>query len=226
MTEKTTPVVPTMVNWHIDQIKPYDNNPRLNADAVAGVKMSIEQFGFMVPVTVDADGVLITGHTRLLAAKELGLTTIPVIVATHLSEAQVAAYRLADNRLSENSKWDESKLAEELRHLEGMGISLEFTGFSKEELDCLCGTVTAQSLDNLDYEAVCGDISEQSAKENLSVRVAAGNYNFTIPMEAFRLWEETMLSEHKSTKEVITFMRKALRMDEAVAAAQAEAKGE
>lgn len=216
--------LPEIQHWPVENVKPYENNPRLNEDAVDGVVSSIKQFGFLVPITVDKDGVIITGHTRLLASQKLGLTTVPVIVATHLNDAQVAAFRLADNRLSENAKWDESKLSQELDYIKGMGFSLEFTGFSKEELDCLCGVVTADCLEGLDYEAVCGQVVEAEAKESLSVRVAAGNYNFRLSMEEFRLWEEKMLSEFGSAGEVVAFMRKSLRMDEAIAEAAAAAK--
>ena len=85
---------------------PYENNPRINDSAVEGVKRSIESFGFNVPIVVDINNVVVTGHTRLKAAIELGLTSVPVIVASHLTEEQIQAFRLADNRVSENSSWD------------------------------------------------------------------------------------------------------------------------
>lgn len=200
----------------LDSVVPYENNPRLNEDAVAGVRESIKEFGFNVPLVVDANMVIITGHTRRLAALELGLKNVPVIVASHLNEAQVAAFRLADNRLSENAKWDESKLSSELQYIQNMGFSLEFTGFTKSELDCLCGTVTADCLSEVNYEAVCGEVVEASAQESLSVLFSAGSYRFRISMEEFRAWEEMMLSDFGKAQDISNFMRKALRVDEAL----------
>ena len=98
----------------IGDIVPYTNNPRKNEDAVPEVAASIRQFGFRVPVCVDKDNVLVYGHTRLLAAKELGMTELPVVRADDLTPAQVRAFRLADNKVSEKSGWDYDKLSKEL----------------------------------------------------------------------------------------------------------------
>ncbi|MCZ3621881.1 ParB N-terminal domain-containing protein [Lactobacillus mulieris] len=98
----------------IDSIKPYPNNPRLNDNAVDKVANSIKEFGFQQPIVVDKDGVVIVGHTRLKAAKKLGLKEVPVVYATNLNEEQVKAYRLADNKVGEESVWDNKKLLEEL----------------------------------------------------------------------------------------------------------------
>lgn len=99
---------------HIDDIFPYENNPRVNEKAVQYVAQSISEFGFKVPIVIDREGTVITGHTRLLAARELGMDKVPCIVAADLSEDQARAYRLADNRVSEKSKWDMRKLDIEL----------------------------------------------------------------------------------------------------------------
>ena len=93
---------------------PYANNPRVNDGAVDAVAASIKEFGFKVPIVVDADGVIVTGHTRLKAAKKLGLKQVPVIVASDLSPEQVKAFRLADNRVAELAQWDIGKLNIEL----------------------------------------------------------------------------------------------------------------
>nr|DAT07833.1 MAG TPA: ParB protein [Caudoviricetes sp.] len=113
----------------IDSIKPYPNNPRLNDNAVDKVANSIKEFGFQQPIVVDKDGVVIVGHTRLKAAKKLGLKEVPVVYATNLNEEQVKAYRLADNKVGEESVWDNKKLLEELG---GIDDSL-FTGFTKSD---------------------------------------------------------------------------------------------
>lgn len=93
---------------------PYANNPRVNDGAVDAVAASIKEFGFKVPIIVDADGVIVTGHTRLKAAMKLGLNQVPVIVASDLSSEQVKAFRLADNRVAELAQWDMGKLDIEL----------------------------------------------------------------------------------------------------------------
>ena len=90
----------------IDKIKPYENNPRINKNAVEKVKQSILQFGFNVPLTVDKDGVIATGHTRYQAAKELGLKKVLVIYLNDLTEEQIQAWRLVDNRTNEYAEWD------------------------------------------------------------------------------------------------------------------------
>lgn len=93
---------------------PYENNPRNNDEAVDYVANSIKEFGFKVPCVVNSDGVLITGHTRLKACKKLGIDEVPCIVADDLTEDQIKAFRIADNKVSEYSTWDNTKLAEEL----------------------------------------------------------------------------------------------------------------
>ena len=102
----------------ISDIKPYENNPRDNTNAVAEVAESIKQYGFQQPIVVDKNGVIIVGHTRYLAAKSLGMTTVPVIWASNLSDQQVKGYRLADNKTSDYSVWDNKKLLKELQEID------------------------------------------------------------------------------------------------------------
>ena len=99
---------------NIDELIPYENNPRLNDEAVEYVKNSIKEFGFKVPIVIDKDNIIIAGHTRIKASKELGIKDIPCIIADDLTEEQVKAFRLADNKVSEKSMWDYIKLDEEL----------------------------------------------------------------------------------------------------------------
>ena len=106
-----------IVYKNIGELHEYENNPRLNDEAVESVKQSIRQFGWKVPIVIDKDGVIVTGHTRVRAARELGITDIPCIVATDLSPKQVKAFRLVDNKTSELSGWDFSKLDVELQDL-------------------------------------------------------------------------------------------------------------
>lgn len=106
----------------IADIIPYENNPRYNEDAVEAVMSSIRTFGFKVPIVVDKDGVVVAGHTRLKAAKRLGMRKVPCLVADDLTEEQVKAYRLADNKVAEFSYWLDDKLKEELDGITGIDM--------------------------------------------------------------------------------------------------------
>lgn len=115
-------------------LKPYPGNPRLNEKAIGPVAASIKSFGFQQPIVVDKDNVIIVGHTRFEAAKTLGMTEVPVIVAHNLTPEQVQAYRLADNRTNQNADWDWSLLGEELRGLMDADFDLSLTAFDQEEI--------------------------------------------------------------------------------------------
>lgn len=112
-----------------DEIIPYENNPRKNDEAVDYVANSIREFGFKMPIVVDKEGVIIAGHTRLKASKKLGLEQVPVIVADDLTEEQVKALRLADNKVGEIAEWDFNMLGEELANID---IDMEQFGFFEE----------------------------------------------------------------------------------------------
>ncbi|MEX2670906.1 MAG: DNA methyltransferase [Phycisphaeraceae bacterium] len=119
---------------NIDSIQPYEQNPRDNSAAVDPVADSIREFGFKVPVIVDGEGILIAGHTRVLAAKKLGMKKVPAIRADDLSAEQVRAFRLADNKLHELSSWDMQLLPIELTALRDDGFDLGLIGFDEQEL--------------------------------------------------------------------------------------------
>lgn len=116
----------------VDELIPYINNPRLNDDAVDAVASSIKNFGFKNPIVIDSDNEIINGHTRLKAAKKLGLDNVPVIIADDLTEAQKKAFRLADNKVSEIAEWDFELLESELNELKDTDL---FTGFEDFEID-------------------------------------------------------------------------------------------
>lgn len=98
----------------VSEVRPYEKNPRKNADAVKFVKASIEQFGFKVPIIVDSNRVIVCGHTRLMAAKSLGMSEVPCIFADDLTDDQIKAFRLADNKVGEFAEWDMDLLGDEL----------------------------------------------------------------------------------------------------------------
>lgn len=113
----------------IEKVKPYDKNPRKNKAAVDYVANSIKEFGFQQPIVVDKDMVVIAGHTRLKAAKKLKLKEVPVVIADNLTEEQVKAYRLADNKTAEKAEWDFDLLTDELLSLQDLDFDMEQFGF-------------------------------------------------------------------------------------------------
>ena len=121
---------------NINELIPYDNNPRINDEAVEYVKNSIKEFGFKVPIVIDKDNVIIAGHTRIKASKELGIKDIPCIIADDLTEEQVKAFRLADNKVAEKSMWDYTKLDEELDSILDIDMSMfNFENIEETNLD-------------------------------------------------------------------------------------------
>src|SRR6266404_1628729 len=122
----------------IDSITPYARNARkIPQQAVDKVAASIKEFGWRQPVVVDGEGVIICGHTRWLAAKKLGLTRIPIHTADNLTQAQVRAYRLMDNRSHQETDWDFELLTTELVELRNLDLDLDLTGFDAREIDSL-----------------------------------------------------------------------------------------
>ena len=123
----------------IDEIKPYEKNPRKNEDSVKFVANSIKEFGFKVPIVIDADNVIVAGHTRWKAAKQLGLEKVPCIKADDLSPEQIKALRLADNKVGEFSQWDMDLLGDELKDLGDVFDMGDFGFFDPIEDDAPTG---------------------------------------------------------------------------------------
>lgn len=120
-----------IIEKNLTDIKPYEKNPRKNDSAVDSVANSIKEFGFKVPVVIDKDNVIVCGHTRYKAAKKIGLKAVPCVVADDLTEEQIKAYRLADNKVSEKSEWDFDLLGEELDGI--FDIDMSDFGFDLSE---------------------------------------------------------------------------------------------
>lgn len=114
-----------IINKGLNEIKPYANNPRNNDGAVQYVANSIKEFGFKVPIVIDKNGEIVAGHTRYKAAKKLKLTEVPCIIADDLTEEQVKAFRLADNKVAEAAEWDFELLVSELDDI----IDFDMTDF-------------------------------------------------------------------------------------------------
>jgi len=136
---------------HPDDITPYDRNPRLNDDAVDQVAASLREFGFRQPIVVDADSVIIIGHTRWKAAKKMGLAKVPVHVATDLPPEKVKAYRIADNQTATLAEWDYDLLPLELQDLQDMDYDLDVLGFDEDQLADLLNGEGGEGLADPDH---------------------------------------------------------------------------
>lgn len=135
-----------IISKKIDEIIPYEKNPRFNDNAVEAVANSIKEFGFRVPIVIDKDNVIVTGHTRLRSAKLLGLTEVPCIVARDLTPEQIKAYRIADNKTGELAEWNYDLLPLELTDLQDADFDLSVLGFDESELDKLLNGETEDVL--------------------------------------------------------------------------------
>ena len=120
-----------IIDKKLSEIVPYENNPRHNEAAIPFVANSIQEFGFKVPIVIDKDGIIVAGHTRYKAAKELGLEAVPCIVADDLTPEQVKAFRLADNKVSEIATWDNELLEIEIEEIPNIDMS-DFGFFASE----------------------------------------------------------------------------------------------
>ena len=119
----------------VSSLIPYARNSRTHSDEqVTKIAASIKEFGFLNPVIVDGENGIIAGHGRIMAAKKLGIESVPVIEANHLTDAQRRAYVIADNRLALDAGWDDEMLRVEFAELEDLGFDLELTGFSLDEI--------------------------------------------------------------------------------------------
>ena len=130
----------------VEDLKPYENNPRFNDDAVEYVANSIKEFGFKVPIVVDKDNVIVAGHTRYKASLELDLKEVPCIVADDLNDEQIKAFRLADNKVGEKADWNIELLSEEMDNI----FDIDMSEFGFEDLDIDWSDVEDLSDSNYD----------------------------------------------------------------------------
>ena len=140
-----------IIEKNINDVLPYENNPRINDNAVDAVAESIKQFGFKQPIVINKDGVIVAGHTRYKAAMRLGLMSVPCVVADDLTEEQIKAYRLVDNKTNELSGWDFTLLDKELEELELNNIDMTNFGFN--------------NIEELDINSLFEDVEETTKKE-------------------------------------------------------------
>lgn len=176
---------------------PYENNPRINDRAVDAVAASIREFGFKQPIVIDKDGVIVCGHTRHKAAQKIGLEKVPCIMADDLTDEQIKAFRLADNKTADLAEWDEELLAEELAALKD--VDMESFGF--ENIDELIDQTLEASEDNFEedeeeqpepitepgdiwilgeHRLICGDSTDKATLEKL-MQGERASFVFTDP---------------------------------------------
>lgn len=141
-----------VLNIEIDKIKPYEKNPRKNDEAVENVMNSIKEFGFKVPIVIDKNNVIVAGHTRYKASKKLKLKEVPCIIADDLTDEQIKAFRLADNKVSEKAEWDFDLLMQELDDIKT--IDMDDFGFldnNESYLDDLLDEELGAKKDNNEF---------------------------------------------------------------------------
>lgn len=144
--------------WPIDKLVPYARNPRKNDEQVTRMISAIKEFGFRIPVVAKSDGTVVDGHLRLKAARQLGMTEVPVALADELTDAQVKAFRILANQSANWAEWDEDLLKLELDDLKELDFDLELTGFDLQELEALENV--AGQVDSGDDNSVKGKLAE------------------------------------------------------------------
>lgn len=152
-----------IVEIQTSQIVPYENNPRDNEKAVDYVMESITNFGFRVPIIIDKNNVIVCGHTRYKAALRLNMELIPCIIVTDLTQEQIKAFRIADNKVAEKSKWNELLLKDELQALQTLNFDIASIGFDNWEIEQMLEPVTLEGLEELFIDK---STTQQQKKEN------------------------------------------------------------
>lgn len=224
-----------IINFYVNDLVPYEKNPRKNDKAVKAVANSIKEFGFKVPIIVDKNNVIVAGHTRLKAAIKLGLEEVPCIIADDLTEDQIKAFRLADNKVGEIAVWDEEKLLVELQDIQmdmsqfefdiNLGKDVEDDDFEVELPDepvsqrgdvyllgkhrVMCGDATNAE----DMKILCG-----STLVDLSLTDPPYNVNIGLKGEAYEKREDSnrfknrkLLNDNLSDAEFLKFLTDAFQ---------------
>lgn len=186
----------------ISDIKPYPNNPRKNDDAVTATANSIKEFGWQQPIIVDKDNIIIAGHTRYKAAKQLNMDKVPVVVAKNLSKEQVKAYRLADNKTGEIAVWDYEFLDDELANI--IDFDMEDFGFEQIKNDV--------NIDDIFF-----DDEEQQKKDN-ALYLKWENKKVVVSQDTL-IFLNNKLNEYKNaeTNKEIDFVQWLLKSEGAMA---------
>jgi ParB-like chromosome segregation protein Spo0J len=160
--------------WPISRLIEYGNNPRINDHAVEKIAAAISEFGFRVPVLVKSDGLVIDGHLRLKAARKLGMTDIPVILADDLTDVQIRAFRLSVNRMAELAEWNYDLLRLELNDLSALEFDTANLGFDADELRDLTGAIFNPNMRPLIAQNQVTATDMEKAKKKLGEDLTSG----------------------------------------------------
>jgi ParB-like chromosome segregation protein Spo0J len=155
--------------YKVEDLRQHKDNPRIITDAVGPVAKSIQSFGFLNPIVINNDNTILAGHVRLEAAKKLGMTEVPTIAATDLTEAQQKAFLIADNKVADNATFDTEKLSVLFADLQGLEFDLEETGFNDIEVDNVLGA----SFDILADEL--SDVKDDKKKKEKKKKASSEN---------------------------------------------------
>lgn len=210
----------------ISSLIEYENNPRNNDGAVDAVAESIKQFGFKVPIVIDRDNVIVAGHTRLKAARKIGLEKVPCIVADDLTPEQIKAFRLADNKTAELAEWDFSSLEKELAELSEMDVdfNMEDFGFNLSEIEEEPQEVVEDEVPEVDEEGeatvqlgdiwklgdnrlVCGDSTDAETVARL-MDGAKADMVFTDPPYGMKKEKDGVLNDNLNYDDLLEFNKK------------------
>lgn len=224
-----------IINFYVNDLVPYEKNPRKNDKAVKAVANSIKEFGFKVPIIVDKNNVIVAGHTRLKAAIKLGLEEVPCIIADDLTEDQIKAFRLADNKVGEIAEWDEAKLLIELQDIQmdmsqfefdiNLGKDVEDDEYEVELPDepvsqrgdiyllgnhrVMCGDAT----NALDMKKLCGttlvDLTLTDPPYNVNIGLKGESYENK--QDSTRFKNRKLLNDNLSDSEFLKFLTDAFK---------------
>lgn len=181
----------------INDLQPYPYNPRDNSGAIEALANSIKAFGFLCPVVVDAEMVLVAGHTRVEAAKLIGLSEVPMVKAEHLSEDQINAFRIIDNKVAEIAEWDFDLLSGEINKLHESGIDFTAFGWTQGEIDCLTDVVASDCMNtnNLVDDEQREQINHAERRTPTTARMVLGELVFFVSAQEYRTWVDSLRAE-------------------------------
>ena len=183
-----------IVSKKISEIVPYENNPRKNDKAVEFVANSIKEFGFKVPIIIDKENVVVAGHTRLKAAEQLGYKEVPCIIADDLTEEQIKAFRIADNKVADAAEWDLDKLSLELED-----ISLDMTEFGFGDFEL---TMLTKDIEPEGYDSDLIEEYTQQDENGLDQGLQSFNVIISCLNEEQQSWLKALLKEGGKLKRV------------------------
>ena len=217
-----------IIEKKVSDLKEYENNPRHNEKAVDAVAESIKQFGFKVPLVIDSNGVIVTGHTRLKAARKLELEKVPCVVADDLSPEQIKAFRLADNKTAELAEWDFELLERELSELRVIDLDFDMADFGFEFEDIEKNQEVKQEVEEDDYEVefpeepkskygdlyqlgrhrlMCGDSTKQEDVEKL-MNGEKADMVFTDPPYGMKKENDGVANDNLNYDDLLEFNKK------------------